>query len=127
MPFPDDDEPFPREDFRHGSDDGRFLGGWPTEDELGWFPKDLIEECNGTIDTMRPNYDQLFFPEGAADAIAAELTARGHSVKRPRPGISQNGSTSSTRTRPSRAQMGHEWGGKKMPSELLKRCARYWD
>lgn len=49
---------------------------------MSWFPKDLIDRYNGTVDITGPNDDQLFFPDGVADAIAEELRARGHSVER---------------------------------------------
>ena len=78
----DDDEPFPHQEFQWGYNDGRFIGGWPTEDELSWFPKDLIEKYGGSADYTGPNYDQLYFPQGVADDIAEELRARGHLVEK---------------------------------------------
>ena len=57
--------------------------GWPTEDELRWFPKDLIEKYQADADYTGPDYDLLYFPEGTdADAIAVDLRARGHTVER---------------------------------------------
>jgi hypothetical protein len=80
---PDDDEPFPGDGFEYGNGDGYFIGGWPTEDELRWFPDDLIEKYNGNADYTGPNYDQLYFPEDVdADAIAEELLPRGHKVEK---------------------------------------------
>jgi hypothetical protein len=79
---PADDEPFPADEYQYGYSDGRYIGGWPTEDELSWFPKDLIDKYNGNADYTGPNYDQLYFPEGVADDIAEELRARGHTVEK---------------------------------------------
>ena len=79
---PDEDEPFPQEAFGYGYHDGWFLGGWPTEDELRWFPKELIEKYGGSAEYTGPNYDQLYFPEGVADAIAEELRSRSHTVEK---------------------------------------------
>jgi hypothetical protein len=79
---PDDDEPFPQEEFRYGYHDGWFIGGWPTEDELRWFPEDLIEKYGGSVDLTGPDYDQLYFPPGVADDIAEELRSRGHKVEK---------------------------------------------
>lgn len=79
---PDDEEPFPSAEFQYGYHDGWFLGGWPTEDELSWFPKDLIEKYGGSIDLTGPDYDQLYFPPGVAEDLAEELRARGHTVEK---------------------------------------------
>jgi hypothetical protein len=79
---PDDDAPFPGDDFEYGNGDGWYIGGWPTEDELSWFPKDLIDKYNGNADYTGPNYDQLYFPAGVADDIAEVLRARGHTVEK---------------------------------------------
>ena len=79
---PDDDERFPQDEFRYGYHDGWFIGGWPTEDELSWFPEDLIEKYGGSAEGSGPDYDQLFFPEGVADDIAEDLRARGHKVEK---------------------------------------------
>ena len=79
---PDEDEPFPQDEFRFGYHDGWFIGGWPTEDELSWFPEDLIDKYGGSAERSGPDYDQLFFPEGVADAITGELRSRGHTVEK---------------------------------------------
>lgn len=75
-----DDEPFQR--FEYGDGDGWYFGGWPTEDELSWFPDDLIEKYGGTVELTGPNYDQLYFPADVADDIDNELRARGHMVEK---------------------------------------------
>lgn len=80
---PDDNDPFPRDKYRYGYKDGSYIGGWPTEDELSWFPDDLIEKYNCYADHTGPDYDLLYFPDDAdADAIAEDLRARGHKVER---------------------------------------------
>jgi hypothetical protein len=76
-----DDETFPGDRFAYG-DDGWYLGGWPAEDELAWFPEDLIDKYGGSAEYSGPNYDHLFFPEGVDDQIAEELRARGHQVEK---------------------------------------------
>jgi len=79
---PDDNEPFPADDYQYGYNDGRYIGGWPTEDELSWFPDDLIEKHEAEADYTGPDYDLLYFPDDAdADAIAEDLRARGHKVE----------------------------------------------
>lgn len=78
---PGDNEPFPADDYRYGYNDGLYIGGWPTEDELSWFPDDLIEKYKANADYTGPDYDLLYFPDDAdADAIAEDLRARGHTV-----------------------------------------------
>ena len=79
---PEDDEPFPAGQFEYGGGDGWYIGGWPTEDELSWFPDDLIDKYDGSVDLTGPNYNQLYFPEGVADDIAQELRARRHTVEK---------------------------------------------
>lgn len=80
--IPDDEEPFPGDEFIYGNGDAWYVGGWPTEDELSWFPEDLIEKYGARADRTGPNYDQLYFPEGVADDIAEDLRARGHRVEK---------------------------------------------
>jgi hypothetical protein len=79
---PDDDEPFPGGQFSLCNGDGWYVGGWPAEDEVSWFPDDLIEKYGGSAEYTGPNYDHLFFPKGVADDIAEELRARGHTVEK---------------------------------------------
>jgi hypothetical protein len=80
---PDDDEPFPADEYQYGYNDGQYIGGWPTEDELSWFPKDLIEKYKADEDHTGPDYELLYFPDDAdADAIAEDLRARGHKVEK---------------------------------------------
>ena len=79
---PDDNEPFPADHYQYGYNDGHYMGGWPTEDELSWFPDDLIEKHKAAVDYTGPDYDLLYFPDDAdADAIAEDLRARGHKVE----------------------------------------------
>jgi hypothetical protein len=80
---PDDDEPFPADEYQYGYNDGQYIGGWPTEDELSWFPKDLIEKYQAQEDHTGPDYELLYFPHDTdADAIAEDLRARGHKVEK---------------------------------------------
>lgn len=79
---PGDDDPFPANEYQYGYNDGQYIGGWPTEDELRWFPKDLIEKYKADEDHTGPDYELLYFPDGAdADAIAEDLRTRGHKVE----------------------------------------------
>ncbi len=79
---PDDDEPFPGGQFQFIDGNGWCVGGWPAEDELSWFPDDLIEKYGGSVDYTGPNYDNLYLPKSAADDIAEDLRARGHTVEK---------------------------------------------
>jgi hypothetical protein len=79
--IPANDIPFSPEAFGWG-EDGWFTGPWPPQEALDWFPKDLIEKYGGRADTAGPNYDHLFLPGDAVDAIAEELRARGHRVEK---------------------------------------------
>lgn len=63
-------------------DDGWYLRPWLPEEEVKWFPEDLIDKYEGEIDCGNPNYDQLFLPGEAADEIAEELRTRGHQVEK---------------------------------------------
>ena len=78
---PPDDTPFTPGDVGWGAD-GWYLGPWLPEEEVEWFPDDLIDKYGGEVDWANPNYDQLFLPGDAADEIADELRARGHHVEK---------------------------------------------
>ena len=68
---PDDNDPFPTDDYQYGYN------------ELSWFPDDLIEKYQANADYTGPDYDLLYFPEGAdAEAIAEDLRGRGHKVEK---------------------------------------------
>jgi hypothetical protein len=90
---PDDDEPFPQQEFQWGYNDGRFIGGWPTEDELSWFPEDLIEKYGGSVDLTGPNYDQLYFPPESPTTSPRSCAHAATRWRRPRPAIYRTGST----------------------------------
>ena len=79
--IPPDGTPFTPDDVAWG-DDGWYLGPWLPEEEVRWFPEDLIDKYGGEVDRDNPNYDQLFLPGDAADEIAEELRARGHRVEK---------------------------------------------
>jgi hypothetical protein len=79
--IPPDDTPFTPDDVGWG-DDGWYLGPWPPEEEVKWFPEDLIDKYGGAVDWANPNYDQLSLPGDAAEEIAEELRARGHQVEK---------------------------------------------
>ena len=83
---PDDDEPFSVSRFPIGNEDGWYLGGFPAEDELAWFPEDLIDKHGGVTEYSGPNYDHLFFHGCSAVDIAEDLRARGHTVEETKTG-----------------------------------------
>jgi hypothetical protein len=62
--------------------DGWYLGPWLPEEEVEWFPEDLIDKYGGEVDWGNPNFDNLFLPGEAADEIANELRTRGHHVEK---------------------------------------------
>lgn len=62
--------------------DGWYLGPWLPEEEVEWFPEDLIDKYGGDVDWANPNYDNLSLPGDAADDIADELRTRGHRVEK---------------------------------------------
>lgn len=64
-----------------GFDDGYFPGGWPAEDALDWFPKDLIEKYDGWTE-VTPNGLNLHLPAESVEAIAEDLRALGHTVSK---------------------------------------------
>ena len=78
---PDDDTPFTSGDAPGWEGDGCFLGPWPPEEVLEWFPDDLIQKYNGEIE-VTPNGQNLLLPADAGDQIAEELRARGHEVEK---------------------------------------------
>ena len=62
-------------------DDGWYIGPWPPEDVLDWFPDDLTDKYDGEF-LPNPNGANLFLPAEAGDQIAEELRARGHRVEK---------------------------------------------
>lgn len=78
---PSDDTPFSSDDLPKWGDDGWYIGLWPPEESVDWFPEDLIEKYDGNTDSANPNRDQLFMPNWAAEEIADELRTRGHRVE----------------------------------------------
>ena len=54
---------------------------WLQAEAVKWFPEDLIDKYDAYgLSTHEGEF--LYFPEEAADHIAAELAARGHTVTR---------------------------------------------
>ncbi|MCV7176140.1 hypothetical protein [Mycolicibacterium sphagni] len=79
--IPPDDNPFTPDDVKWGTD-GCYLGPWLPDEEVDWFPEDLIDRYRGTVDGDNLSNYQLFLPGDAADEIAEELRARGHRVEK---------------------------------------------
>lgn len=79
--IPPDDAPFTPDDVGWGGD-GWYLGPWPPEEEVEWFPEGLIDKYGGEVDWGNPNYDNLFLPGEAADEIADDLRTLGHQVEK---------------------------------------------
>ncbi|WP_156628638.1 hypothetical protein [Mycobacterium sp. 1274756.6] len=77
---PADDEPFNSGDVP-GYDDGDYPG-WPAQEQLDWFPKQLIEKYAGRKANSVHSGEFLELPGERADEIAAELRAMGHTVER---------------------------------------------
>lgn len=79
---PADETIFSSDDLPMWGDDGLYIGLWPPEEAVSWFPEDLLEKYGGHDDSANPNRDQLFLPSDAAEEIADDLRARGHRVER---------------------------------------------
>ena len=79
---PADETPFTSDDLPMWGDDGWYIGLWPPEEAVAWFPKDLLEKYDGHDDSTNPNRYQLFLPSDAAEEIADDLRARGHRVEK---------------------------------------------
>jgi hypothetical protein len=78
---PSDDTPISPDDVPGWGGDGYYLGPWPPEAVIDWFPEDLIDKYGGSI-TPNPNGANLELPVESADQIAADLRARGHTVEK---------------------------------------------
>ena len=79
--LPAKDTPFSSDDAPGWEGDGNFLGPWPPQAVLKWFPEDLIDEYGGKVEP-NPNGENLELPADAGDRIAEELRARGHRVEK---------------------------------------------
>lgn len=77
---PADDARFHR-DMVPGYIDGDYPE-WLRGSAVEWFPPGLIEKYGGSVDSTVLNGEALDLPAGAADEIAADLRAIGHTVTR---------------------------------------------
>jgi len=76
---PDDDEPFESGD-APGQGDGDYPP-WLAQEQLGWFPPELIEKYGGDVGTSVLNGEVLDLPAVNAEQIAEDLRAMGHTVE----------------------------------------------
>lgn len=75
---PADDEPFDAE-CAPGRADGDYPP-WLAQEQLDWFPKDLITKYGGDVYSSVLNGEALELSADKAEQIAADLRAMGHSV-----------------------------------------------
>lgn len=80
--LPPEDAPFSADDLPVWGDDGWYVGLWPPEESVRWFPQALLDRYDGHTDSDNPNRDQLFLPSEYAEEIAEELRAGGHRVEK---------------------------------------------
>jgi hypothetical protein len=76
---PADDEPFESGD-APGQEDGDYPA-WLAQEQLDWFPPELIEKYGGDAGTSVLNGEFLELPPGKAEQIADDLRAMGHTVE----------------------------------------------
>lgn len=75
---PADDEPFEYSD-APGSGDGDYPP-WLAQEQLDWFPQELITKHFGNVGTSVLNGEVLNLPASKAEQIADDLQAMGHTV-----------------------------------------------
>lgn len=76
---PADDELFDAED-APGRADGDYPP-WLAQEQLEWFPPELIEKYGGDVGTSVLNGEVLDLPADKAEQIADDLRAMGHTVE----------------------------------------------
>jgi hypothetical protein len=84
--FDDREEEVPADDCPFGSGDapGQEDGDYPSwlaQEQLDWFPKELIEKYGGDAGTSVLNGEFLELPPDKAEQIADDLRAMGHTVE----------------------------------------------
>lgn len=77
--IPADDEPFDAEE-APGYADGDYPA-WLAQEQLSWFPKELIDKYGGDVDSSVLNGEFLDLPADKAEQIAEDLRAMGHTVE----------------------------------------------
>lgn len=77
---PGDDEPFQPDD-APGRADGDYPA-WPAQEQLDWFPPELIKKYGGDVGPSVLNGEFLDLPADKAERIAEDLRAMGHVVER---------------------------------------------
>jgi len=78
--LPAEDTPFSSDDAPGWEGDGDFLGPWPPQAVLKWFPEDLIDEYGGKVEP-NPNGENLELPADAGDRSPRNY---GHAATRSR-------------------------------------------
>ena len=76
---PADDEPFDA-DAAPGYTEGDYPA-WLAQEQLGWFPPELIREYGGDVANSVLNGEFLDLPSDKAEQIAEDLRAIGHTVE----------------------------------------------
>jgi hypothetical protein len=77
--IPADDDPFASDD-APGCGDGDYPP-WLAQEQLDWFPDELIEKYVGNVGSSVLNGEFLSLPSGRAAEIAADLRSLGHTVE----------------------------------------------
>jgi hypothetical protein len=77
--IPADDELFDAED-APGYAEGDYPA-WLAQEQLDWFPKELIEKYGGDVGNSVLNGEFLELPADKAEQIADDLRAMGHAVE----------------------------------------------
>jgi hypothetical protein len=76
---PDEDEAFDADEVP-GHPDGDYPP-WLTQEQLGWFPDELIRKHGGEVGLTVLNGPSLNLPSNQAEAIAEDLRSMGHTVE----------------------------------------------
>ena len=77
--IPGDDEPFQAAD-APGHEEGDYPA-WLAQEQLEWFPPELIEKYGGDVGPSVLNGEFLELPADKAEQIAEDLRAMGHTVE----------------------------------------------
>jgi hypothetical protein len=85
--FEDREEEVPADDELFGADEAPGLTegdypAWLAQEQLDWFPPELIKKYGGDVGSSVLNGEFLELPSDKAEEIAEDLRAMGHTVER---------------------------------------------
>ncbi|ORV47817.1 hypothetical protein AWC02_08220 [Mycolicibacter engbaekii] len=81
--FEDREEDIPADGDLFTTDDAPdYYPPWLAQEQVDWFPEELIKKYDGDIGTSVHDGEFLSLPADKADEIAADLRALGHTVER---------------------------------------------